>query len=174
MEIITRRFALRDFTLGDLAAFSAYRCDARTSAFSSPEERTPEHAEILLQLFLRWSHEMPRRNFQFAVTSREYSQALLGCAGLRCEGYAEGQAELGLELSPDFWGRYRYAIEIVEALLAFGFRDLQLREIVGISQRSNTRIARLALRFGFEKSPTTDENSVMWRITREKWKSFLP
>jgi RimJ/RimL family protein N-acetyltransferase len=34
--------------------------------------------------------------------------------------------ELGIELAPNYWGRYAYAIEVGRALLDFGFRELRL------------------------------------------------
>ena len=70
----------------------------------------------------------PRVNVQLAVVRRAAPYALVGCAGLRREGCEPGVAELGVELAPDVWGRYGYALEIGRALLAFGFGELGLRE----------------------------------------------
>jgi [ribosomal protein S5]-alanine N-acetyltransferase len=46
-------------------------------------------------------------------------------------------AELGIELAPQFWSRYAYAIEVGQALIDFGFRDLGLQEIRGVSVSAN-------------------------------------
>jgi RimJ/RimL family protein N-acetyltransferase len=80
-----------------------------------------------------------------AGTRRSY----IGCCGLRRESHTSDQAELGIELAPQFWGRYAYAIEVANAVIEFGFRDLGLKEIRGISVSANLRVARLAHRYGF-------------------------
>lgn len=181
MEIITKRFLIRDFTQADESALLAYRSDPRYWEFCSAEEVSPEYTRKLLDLFMQWATEQPRRNYQFAITKLENKCKLLGCCGLRCEGYNLGQAELGIELAPEYWGRYRYAIEVVGALLEFAFRDLTLQEVRGISIDANARVTKLAQRYGFVVVATRCESEWMrakgwsqteWQLTREKWESL--
>ena len=107
MEITTNRFLLRDFSPADETAFLAYRRDPRLAEFCSEEEASLESSRALLALFIRWANERPRLNYQLAITKRESPGDLLGCCGLRSEGCDSGVAELGIELAPDCWGRYR-------------------------------------------------------------------
>lgn len=181
MEIITKRFLIRDFTKGDESALLAYHSDPRYAEFCSPEEVSPEFTRKLLNLFIQWATERPRRNYQLAITELENPCKLLGCCGLRCEGYNLGQAELGIELAPEYWGRYRYAIEVATALLEFGFRDLALQEVRGISIDANARVTKLAQRYGFAVVGTHCGSDWMrakgwsqteWQLTREKWESI--
>ncbi len=181
MKIITKRFLLRDFTGEDEPAFFAYHSDPRYAEFCSPEEVTPEHTRKLVNLFMQWATERPRRNYQLAITDLGNPRELLGCCGLRCESYALGQAELGIELAPKYWGRYRYAIEVVAALLEFGFHNLALQEVRGISINANVRVARLAQRYGFVVVGTRSDSDWLrargwsqteWQLTREKWESI--
>jgi len=58
------------------------------------------------------------------------------------------KAVLGIELAPDEWGRYRLALEVTNALLNFGFRDLELDVVIGSTASGNQRIERLARWFG--------------------------
>lgn len=178
MEIITKRFLLRDFIQEDEPAFLAYRADPRYAEFCAPEEVTPSQSRELLCLFSQWATESPRRNYQLAIIDRRQSPELIGCAGLRCEGYRVEQAELGIELAPQVWGRYAYAIEIAQALIEFGFRELSLKEILGVSVSANGRVARLAKRYGFVEvgqRPSPDWMTVRgwcqieWQLTREAW-----
>jgi [ribosomal protein S5]-alanine N-acetyltransferase len=178
MEIITKRFLLRDFVQADELAFLAYHADPRYAEFCSPEEVTPDFTHQLFQRFMQWATEVPRCNYQLAIVDRRNLQ-LIGCGGLRQDGYAVGQAELGIELAPEYWGRYAYAIEIGKALIEFGFRDLGLKEILGISISANLRVSRLAERYGFQAigtQPLTgrvrDWNQVVWRLTRESWSIY--
>ena len=133
MEIISQRFLLRDFAESDGPAFLAYHADPRYAEFYAPEEVGPDQGQELLQRFSRWATERPRRNYQFAIAYFGNPRELVGCCGLRGEGFGADRAELGIELAPLYWGRYGYAIEIASALLKFGFRDLELTEVRGFS-----------------------------------------
>ncbi|MBW4487421.1 MAG: GNAT family N-acetyltransferase [Trichocoleus desertorum ATA4-8-CV12] len=178
MEILTKRFLLRDFTQEDEPPFLAYHADPRYAEFCAPEEVTPNQTQELLRLFSQWATESPRRNYQLAILDRRKSLELIGCGGLRSEGYNANQAELGIELAPQFWGRYAYAIEIGQALIEFGFGELRLKEILGVSVSANLRVARLAKRYGFievGQRPSPDWmtaqgwQQVEWRLTQEAW-----
>jgi [ribosomal protein S5]-alanine N-acetyltransferase len=146
MEITTRRFLLREFTDEDGPAFLAYQSDPRYTQFCAPGEVGDDHARALLGHFREWAAERPRRNYQLAISAIRRPQDLMGCCGLRCEGYGPAQAEMGIELAPRYWGRYAYAIEIASALIDFGFTTLGLSEVRGISVSVNFRVARLAHR----------------------------
>lgn len=176
-EIVTRRFLLRDFTDAERPVFLAYQADPRLLAFHGPDEAGPEQAERLFDLFREWATEEPRRNYQLAILRRE-EPTLLGTGGVRGAGCEPGQAELGIELAPDFWGRHGYAIEAGRALLAFGFGELGLEEIRGRTVSANARVQRLAEWFGaevvaaHEGNPWMAErgwNEIEWRISRERW-----
>lgn len=181
MEIVTKRFLLRDFTQEDEPAFFAYHADPRYAEFCAPEEVALSHTRELLSLFGQWAAERPRLNYQLAIVDRRNSQELIGCGGLRREGYGADQAELGIELAPQFWGRYAYTIEVANALIEFGFHELRLKEIRGVSVSANVRVARLAQRYGFVTigtRPTPDWmcargwSQIEWQLTRESWESL--
>ena len=178
MEIVTARFLLRDFTEAERPGFLAYQADPRYLAFAGPDEADPDYPQRLFQRFRDWASEQPRRNYQLAILRRQEPQALLGCCGLRGAGCEAGTAELGIELAPAYWGRHGYAIEVGRALLEFGFGDLGLQEIYGVSMTANARVARLAKWFGAEAVASRSGAAWMsargwteteWRITRDRW-----
>ncbi|MEH2024122.1 GNAT family N-acetyltransferase [Nostoc sp.] len=182
MDITTKRFLLRDFVQEDEPAFLAYHADPRYAEFCSPEEVTPDFTYQLFQRFIQWETEVPRCNYQLAIVDRRNLE-LIGCGGLRQDGYAAGQAELGIELAPQHWGRYAYAIEVGKALIDFGFRDLGLKEIIGLSVSANLRVSRLAERYGFQAIGTQPGSGWMsmqgwsqikWQLTRESWEHLFP
>lgn len=181
MEIITKRFLLREFTIEDEPAFLGYHADSRYAQLCAPEEVEPDHTRELLRLFIQWAGEQPRRNYQLAVVPLQNPQELLGCCGLRGEGYGADKAELGIELAPQYWGRYRYAIEVASALLEFGFCELGLQEVRGISISANARVTSLAHRYGFvavSSRPGSDWmrargwRQTEWQLTRERWEGI--
>ena len=178
MEIVTKRFVLRDFVEADRPAFLAYQADPRARAFYGPGESAPEHAGRLFETFRSWASERPRLDYQLAIVQRSAPHALVGCCGLR-RGEAEpGEAELGVELAPDYWGRYGYAVEVGRALLDFGFAGLGLTGIFGSTVSANDRVQRLAEWFGAEVRAVRPGPAWMadrgwteidWRITRDRW-----
>jgi RimJ/RimL family protein N-acetyltransferase len=181
MEITTKRFLLREFTDEDGMAFLAYQSDPRYAQFCAPEEVGVDHARALLRHFREWAAERPRRNYQLAISDVRNPQDLMGCCGLRCEGYGPDQAEMGIELAPRYRGRFAYAIEIASALIEFGFTTLGLSEVRGISGRANTRVARLAHRYGFIAVGRRPGSAWMrargwhhteWQLMRERWEVF--
>jgi [ribosomal protein S5]-alanine N-acetyltransferase len=181
VEVLTKRFLLRDFVQEDESAFLAYHADPRYAEFCSPEEVTPDFSHQLLQRFIQWATEVPRHNYQLAIVDRRNLQ-LIGCGGLRQDGYAAGQAELGIELAPQYWGRYAYAIEVGKALIDFGFRDLELEKILGISVSANLKVSRLAECYGFQAIGTQSGSDWMqmqgwsqikWQLTKESWEHLV-
>ena len=177
MELIAKRFLLRDFIEDDLPDFVKYHDDPRSFEFYDLEEAKPNHARELFQIFKTWSLENPRRNYQLAIIDRR-NLKLIGCCGLRRASYDSERAEMGIELAPQFWSRYGYAIEVGKALIEFGFCDLGLKEIRGISVSANLRVARLARRYGFiEIGDRSSSNwmsdrgwsQIEWQLTRESW-----
>ena len=181
MEIITKRFLLREFAAEDASVFLAYHADPQYAQFCAPEEAGPDHARELLRLFGQWAAERPRRNYQLAVAPLQSPKQLLGCCGLRGTGYAPGIAELGIELASWCWGRYAYAIEVASALLHFGFGALGLHEVRGMSISANARVARLARRYGFVAVGTPPGpawlraqgwHHIEWQLTRERWEGL--
>ncbi|MBE0568611.1 MAG: GNAT family N-acetyltransferase [Deltaproteobacteria bacterium] len=179
MELKTKRFLLRDFIDADIAAFETYHNDQRSREFYGTEESTPEHARELITLFKAWAEAQPRVNYQLAIIQRGAPQALIGCCGVRCANSEPGTGELGIELAPEYWGRYAYANEVMLALAEFGFNTLGLQMIYGETVSANSRVARLVSSIGataiIRPTPawmaSKGWTQVEWQITRQQWES---
>jgi [ribosomal protein S5]-alanine N-acetyltransferase len=180
MEILTKRFLLRDFEDSDESAFVAYQADPRMLEFYGDEAVKPGHARQLVEAFRTWAQERPRRNYQLAIVRRDEPRRLVGCCGLRGVDSAARTAELGIELAPREWGRYGYAIEVMRALAKFGFEELGLNELYGSTVSANARIARLASSLGAVATRLDTPawmtargwSRVEWRVTREQWERY--
>jgi ribosomal-protein-alanine N-acetyltransferase len=145
VNIPAGRFMLRDFVERDRVAFREYQSDPRyRELYDLPEDGTGQ-ASDLFSSFLQWQEETPRRNFQLAIVDPD-SDVLLGSAGIR--GVSQGRGEAGLELAPAQWGRYRLALDVIEALIHFGFDRLKLDEVFGRTASGNRHVERIAARFG--------------------------
>lgn len=79
--------------------------------------------------------------------------------------------DVGYRLIPRFWNK-GYATESAKAALEYGFRTMQLEEIIGMCNEAN-----LASRKALEKCGLTFVEKFMWKditcdwlkITKEKW-----
>jgi [ribosomal protein S5]-alanine N-acetyltransferase len=178
MEIITKRFLLRDFVEADRSSFVEYQADPHSQVFYEPGATGSEHTNRLFDTFQMWASEQPRRNYQLAIVQHQEPCALVGCCGLRGSECDTGEMELGIELAPIYWGRYAYAIEVGRAMLDFGFRELQLNIISGSTVSANTRMTRLAewggaevieIRPGVGWMSDRGWSELHWQITRERW-----
>jgi ribosomal-protein-alanine N-acetyltransferase len=177
MQIDTPRFVLRDFEQADRAAFLGYQMDPRYRRLYDLGEAYARQAADLFSLFLSWRQENPRQNYQLGIFERSTGR-LCGCAGLRTSGSTERHAALGIELTPSDWGRYRLAVEVARALVAFGFRELGLDLILGSTASGNRRAERLARWFGAEIiaqrtgadwMKARDWVEVDWALSRSRW-----
>lgn len=177
LQIVTPRLVLRDFTLEDLPAYQAHQEDPRYTEFYGPGETGPHFTRSLVERFIQWAAEAPRRNYQLAAVLREGPGELIGSCGVRLHGCEPGQGEFGLGLAPKHWGR-GFATEAAGAILDFGFRELGLQEIRGVTVTENARIQRLVTRLGFTREETIPGpdwmsargwSQTVWRLRAEEW-----
>jgi RimJ/RimL family protein N-acetyltransferase len=176
MELTGGRILLREFGEGDVGGLLAIHSDLRVLRYCAPEVGTPEHARMLVEMFIRWASENPRQNFQLAIVDRE-TNALLGSCGIRQASCPPDQAEFGIGIDADWWGR-GIAQEAARAILRFGFSELGLREVRGVTVSENEAVTKFVRRLGFDRvtirrgDAWMDErgwSAVDWLLTRETW-----
>jgi RimJ/RimL family protein N-acetyltransferase len=176
MELKDGRVLLREFVADDVGALLAIHADPRLLRYYAPELGTLDHARMLVETFMGWANERPRHNFQFAIVDRD-TNTLLGSCGVRRKGCLEGQAEFGIGIDANWWGR-GIAREAAQLILRFGFTGLALREIRGVGVSENEAVNRFASRLGFSSTGPREGESWMvergwqamdWVMTRETW-----
>ena len=82
MELYTDRLLLRDFVSADWPAVLAYQRDPRYLRYYDWADRTPDHVQRFVQIFLDQQAEQPRCKFQLAVVLKASGQ-LIGSCGIR-------------------------------------------------------------------------------------------
>ncbi len=171
------RFVLRDFVEEDRKPFLSYQTDPRYCSLYDFDAADVSRADRLFDLFRTWQWDEPRCNFQLGIFERSTGR-LCGSAGLRKS--QPNEAVLGIELCPDDWGRFRLALDVSAALIDFGFRSLNLAMITGDTSSGNSRVAKLALRFGATISsrragPQWMQDrgweEVDWELSRNEWET---
>jgi RimJ/RimL family protein N-acetyltransferase len=140
----TPRLLLRPFRLRDLQAYAAMCADQevmRHIGAGGPVERDVawRHMALFLGSWALLGHGM-------WALERRSDGVLIGRAGfLDPEGWPG--CELGWLLARDAWG-HGYAFEAARAALAFGRRELGLRDVISLIRPDNTRSLALAERLG--------------------------
>jgi RimJ/RimL family protein N-acetyltransferase len=170
------RLVLRDFVEADAPAFHTYRADPRYAEFYEPEVIGRDDSRRLVEWFVAWAAERPRRNYQLAIVERR-SARLIGCCGLRTRGLPHGYAEFGIELAPERWGQ-GLGTEAARVILELGFTRLALEEVRCVSVTQNARLAALARSLGFDPIRTRRGEAWMrargwtltdWALTKRSW-----
>ena len=94
---------------------------------------------------------------------------------------AAGTYEIGWRLAPEFWSK-GFASEGAGALLAFGFDQLSLNEIISFAVWSNVRSTAVMERLGMHRDPSADfdhprvldphlKRHLLYRLKRDDWLS---
>lgn len=156
MHIATERLGLREAEDFDVAHLSAYQMDPR---YLEHYTTTPDAAEVILKA-RNWAMETPRSNYQFVITLAGESPAI-GCGGVRGRGYPNLEAEIGIELNPDFWG-VGYALEVVRELMKFS-ESVGITALHATTARTNVRAHRLFMKAGFTRIESGSETVLLRR-----------
>lgn len=106
------------------------------------------------------------------VVSQKSGEDFIGIAGLMVDPY-EGFVDLGYRFFPEYWGR-NYATESANAVVKYGFQELQLTEIearVAIDNAASERVLQKSgLVFGGETT-CMGIRARAYRIHRNEWQA---
>lgn len=155
----TQHFLLREFSLEDRAQLVACHADPEFRRFHTGTALEPGHADVIAAVFLSWQNDQPRQNFQFSIAPLDKPDSYCGNIGVRARGHPPGQAEIGLELLPLFWGRGA-GTQLMQAFLPWATRTLGIRRFVADSAAGNVAAARIAARAGLRMSRQGD--TLLW------------
>jgi len=141
----TLRLAMREFTPDDSEDLFRLNSDPRVMRYigeGKPVERA-RHATILRRV-LRYGALYPDLGFWY--TTRRDTGAFIGWFTLK---YAGGSAdvETGYMLLPEAWGQ-GFATEGATAMVDYGFDDLGLARIVGVTHPDNYASQRVLMKAG--------------------------
>jgi len=180
MELRGERLLLREFLASDVDAFHAVHADPKVLRYYASEVGTREHATALVEMFIGWASEHPRQNFQLAIVDSDTAR-LLGSCGIRTKGCRPGEAEFGIGIGSEWWGR-GVAQEAATLILNFGFFELAVKIVRGVAVAENDAVSTFAARLGFTPGPSRSGDSWMtdrgwsardWSLSRDSWESPL-
>ena len=148
-ELETERLLLRPVCAGDLPRVAALMADydVAKNLSTAPHPYTLKDAEV----FYGWHCEASARGdaHVFAVL-RKSEGALIGKNGLHAK---DGVVEMGYWLGKPYWGQ-GFATEAARRVLAFGFEDLCLEQIVAGWFGDNAASGHVLSKLGFTATGT--------------------
>ncbi len=154
MELVTSRLILREARPDDALALASYQSDPRYRAHypESPgaQSEIPD-AQRIVQLARLWATDLPRLNYQLIITLG-LGGTVIGCAGLRQAGYPHREAEVGIELDPEYWGA-GYAREALATLIEFARSQVGAQRLWALTTPTDVRAHRLVQGMGFSLAP---------------------
>ena len=153
-ELRTDRLYLRRWCATDRQPFATLNADARVMEhFPAPLSREESDA-----LATRIEDHFEQHGFGLWAVEIIDTTPFAGFIGLsipRFEAHFAPCVEVGWRLAVRCWGS-GYATEGARAVLAFGFEQLRLAEIVSFTVPGNVRSRRVMERLGMTRNPADD------------------
>lgn len=157
-ELETERLRLRLLTLEDRTAVFAHFADEEVTRYMDiPPCKEISEADELIRFHLEDSG--CRWGMFDKATGR-----LAGTVGYHCWVTGEAsRAEIGFDLSRDYWGQ-GYMSEAIVPVLRFGFEAMGLELIEATVDPANVRSLRLADKLGFLREQELVDNLVYFYL----------
>jgi ribosomal-protein-alanine N-acetyltransferase len=146
--LLTERLTLRDIRLADAQAIFNMRSNGRVNQFIARQSMLEQ--EDAKQLIDRTQNAYTQGiAIGWAGILRD-NEDIIGTCGFNQIDYQNRRAEIGGELSVEYWGK-NIAIEAVTAIVKFGFTELQLHSIEAKVAPDNKGAVYLLEQLGFIK-----------------------
>jgi RimJ/RimL family protein N-acetyltransferase len=143
----TLRLEMREFVPGDLPDLLRLDTDPRVMRYiASGRPARPDAVAAALARIIRYPALYP--DLGIWRTSRRDNGAFIGWFSLKYAGKAP-EVEIGYRLLPDAWG-YGFATEGARALASYGFEDVDLERIIGVTHRDNAASQRVLTKVGMQ------------------------
>lgn len=177
--ITTKRLILRNWEERDRDLFHRINSDDRVMEFFD-FRRDRAEADALMD---RMREEIARDGHGWTAAEIAQTGECIGFIGLHAvemPGLRKPDTcEVGWRLAPEFWGK-GYASEGAGALLAFGFVELALEEIISFAAQGNVRSTAVMERLGMTRDGAADfdhprvrepslKRHVVYRIGKADW-----
>jgi RimJ/RimL family protein N-acetyltransferase len=174
--MITKRLILRDLKISDVNDFFQYAKKSTIGPMAgwSPHKTVQESLKILKLMI--------REQEVWGLTLKE-EDFLIGTVGLHVRNFenaVDNKREIGYVLDDRYWGK-GLMVEAVLKVLEFGFKSLELDEIMCGHIISNLQSKRVIEKCGFtythtEKRPYIDKKDVdvmVYTMTKQDYKEMI-
>lgn len=146
-QIETERLLLRTYTIEDLKTVYILITDPDVTRFF-PKDYSVKKADVLASLPKRMEKWRTQGFGQLGVFDKK-SKKLIGYVGLQFLDRTS-EVEIYYGFFKDFWGK-GIATEAAKAMLRFGFEEVRLEKIVGVTRPENFASQKVLTRLGFRQ-----------------------
>ncbi|SCW65914.1 Protein N-acetyltransferase, RimJ/RimL family [Paenibacillus tianmuensis] len=165
MIIETNRLVLREFIPGDLQEVHKYASDVEVCKYSDWGPNRLEDTKAFIEEVVKGQGIHPRNQFTLAIIVKE-TNGLIGACNLIRD---RSQGEIGYSINRNYWG-FGFATEAAEAMLDFGFNELNPHRIYATCRPNNVGSIRVLEKIGMRIEGHLREH----RFFKGKWHdSFL-
>lgn len=147
-QLPTPRLLLRAFTLADVPLLVSLAGDYEVARNTLNIPHPYRQADAVRWVALTHEEHQQQRAYAFAIEARATAE-LVGGIGLTLEPRFD-RAEVGYWLGRPYWHQ-GLATEALDALLRFGFEEIQLNKIYATHIASNPASGRVMLKNGMVK-----------------------
>jgi [ribosomal protein S5]-alanine N-acetyltransferase len=144
----SKRLTLRRITEKDIESIYNMRVNDRINAFIA--RQAMDHVDGAKALVKKVSDAYENKTGIGWAGELRDDQTSIGTCGFNRIDYDNNRAELGGELSVEFWGKH-IAAEAVEAIVSFGLMEMNLHAIEAYMSPSNRGAIYLLEKLGFKK-----------------------
>jgi ribosomal-protein-alanine N-acetyltransferase len=161
----TERLTLRALNLDDAKAIFGLRTNKEVNEFI--DRKTPNNLSEARAFIDRISNLTLNNKGIFWVIESKSNHLLIGTIGLRNFEDEEEYAEIGYELDP-IYQQKGFMSEAFEAILEFGFQEMELKTIEAFTHKNNSDSISLLKKQDFVFQPDIKdegfENNISYRL----------
>ena len=163
----TERLTLRALNLDDAKAIFGLRTNKEVNEFI--DRKTPNNLSEARAFIDRISNLTFNNKGIFWVIESKSNHQLIGTIGLRNFEDEEEYAEIGYELDP-IYQQKGFMSEAFEAILEFGFQEMELKTIEAFTHKNNSDSISLLKKQDFVFQPDIKdegfENNISYRLIK--------
>ncbi|MHB1483058.1 MAG: GNAT family N-acetyltransferase [Saccharofermentanales bacterium] len=170
----TKRLILRPWRESDFEAAHTYASELENVRFMPFGPNTESETKDFITRSINNNAADPQTNYVYAITLKESGAVIGGC---EISKYGESEAALGWILHRDYW-KQGLGTELADALIKFGFEELNLHRIYAtcdaenygsyrVMERNNMRREGHFIKKNFRRGEWRDE--FVYAILKEEW-----
>ena len=152
--IETPRLILRPWQEGDVLPYYRLNQDPKVVEFL-PSSITIDQTKSFIK---KMNQQLVERDYTFWAVELKDGGDLLGFVGLNDTDFEASftpAVEIAWRLASQYWG-FGYATEAAKAVFDYGYKELNLKEIVSFTVPENKRSIRVMEKIGLSRDPQRD------------------
>jgi RimJ/RimL family protein N-acetyltransferase len=144
----TPRLLLRHLVMSDLDALFAFYSDPEVTRYIPDAPRNYEETRQELEWFMNGHPKFPELGL-WATIHKETNQFIGRCGLIPWSIDGQNDVEVAFALAKAYWGQ-GLATEVAQALVRYGFEQLQLRRLICLIDHDNQGSIRVATKIGMK------------------------